>query len=239
MFTILIAHHMCQHMLEKLERSAMRRLDAFSLLIIDPQVMFVEGLRALLNQTDRCEVIGMYTDNSAGLLAYKDLQPEIVLISDSVSGIHIINTIHEIRLYDTAAKIAVLGDCLNNFIVIEALKAGVMGYLSKHNAFSTLERALMMIHQGQPFFCERVSQILAKQLVQGSSETSMKAQFDRLTIREKEIMIALLNGRSISQVADSLNISRKTVTTHKSKIYQKLNVTNMVELVRLGAELGL
>ena len=217
----------------------MRRLDSFSLLIIDPQVMFVEGLCTLLNQSDHCEVLGTCIDTSAGLPTFKDLRPEIVLISDSVTGIHIINTIHEIRLFDPKAKIVVLGDCLNEFIVIEALKAGVMGYLSKRNAFSTLDRALMMVHQGQPYYCERVSQILALQLVQGDTEVSSKVRFDRLTIREKEIMIDLLNGRSISEVAESLNISRKTVTTHKSKIYQKLSVTNMVELVRFGAELGL
>lgn len=217
----------------------MRQPDKISLLIIDAHAMFVEGLSALLTESNRFEIAGICLDATAGLQAFKDLTPHIILISDSIEGIHIINTIHEIRLFQREARIVVLGECMRDFIVIEALRAGVVGYIAKHNSFSSLERALYQIHQGQSFFCERVSQILARELLNNGSEISSKALYNRLTVREREVLISLLDGKSIIQIANTLNISRKTVTTHKSKIFQKFNVTNMVDLVRIGAELGL
>ncbi|MCK5156603.1 MAG: response regulator transcription factor, partial [Spirochaetales bacterium] len=163
---------------------------------------------------------------------------DITIISDCMSNLHSIALVQEIKLHNKNAKILILAAQLSDFTVIETIKAGVMGFISRTNDFQVLKKALIKIYHNQPYFCDSVSQILARNLTVDDNPSSLKAIFKKLTNREKEIMISLLDGMSINDIANSLHISRKTVTTHKSKVYRKFNITNTIEFVKVGNELG-
>ena len=208
-----------------------------SLLLIDMQILFIEGLTSLLTPT-QFEIIGAFTDPIEGLQAFKKLLPDITIISECMSNFNTITLVQEMILYNKQAKILILATKLSDFTVIETIKVGVMGFISRTNSIKILEKALLNIYHNQPYYCDLVSQILARNLTVDKNPTSHIDIFKKLTNREKEIMIALLDGMSINDIANSLHISRKTVTTHKSKVYKKFNLNNMIEFVKLGNELG-
>ncbi len=209
-----------------------------SLILIDSHMLFLEGLQALLQAEKTFDIISLHTDTNEGLLAFKEHQPDIVILSDCIAGMSIITMAQEILLLNRSAKIIILAGEIQEFIVLETIKAGVTGFLSRCNSFHVVLKAIQRVVDNQTYYCDQVSQILAHSIINGKDESSVQGIFNRLTNREKEIMIALLDGRSINSIAGFLHISRKTVTTHKSKIFRKFNITNIVELVRIGNELG-
>ena len=209
-----------------------------SVMLIDGHKMFNEGLVALISPIPTLSIVGVYASGKEGLQAYKQQCADIVIIGDDFDDMHMITLVQELRLYDRQARILVLASVLHDFTILETIRTGAIGYVSKTNSFHLLEKALLKISQDQTFYCDRVSQVLARHVLGEHHGSSLRAQFNKLTQREREIMIALLNGVAIQDISHTLGISRKTVTSHKSKIFEKLGVKNMVEFVKMGTELG-
>ncbi len=213
--------------------------DSVTLLLIDPHQLFMDGLISLLERKQSFEIVGAFTNPSSGLHAYKKLQPQITIISDCFPDMHTVTLIQEIKLFRKQAKVIVLAGKLQDFMVLESIKSGVDGFIARSSGFHILEKALEKIINSESYYCDMVSQILAKSLLSRTENTTGNNYLlSILTNREKEVMIALLEGMSISSIAVSLNISRKTVATHKSKIFKKFNITSLIDLVRIGNELG-
>lgn len=209
-----------------------------SVMLIDGHQMFNEGLVALLSPIPTLSIVGVFASGKAGLQAYKEQCADIVIIGDEFEDMHMITLVQELRLFDSQVRILVLASRLHDFTILETIRSGASGYVSKTNSFHLLEKALLKISQGQTFYCDRVSQVLARHVLGDHDASNIRSQFNRLTQREREIMIALLGGIAIQDIALTLGISRKTVTSHKSKIFEKLGAKNMVEFVRIGTELG-
>lgn len=209
-----------------------------SLMIIDSHHMFNDGLVALLSPIPTLTILGVFTSAKLGLQAYKQQRSDIVIIGDDLEDMHMITLVQELKLYDKEVKVLVLASLLHDFTILEAIKVGVTGYVSKTNSFHLLEKALLKISKHQSFYCDKISQVLATYVLGESRDTAAQSRYAKLTQREREIMIALLTGVAIQEIAQTLGISRKTVTSHKSKIYDKLGVRNMVEFVKIGTELG-
>ena len=115
------------------------------------------------------------------------------------------------------------------------LDAGASGYLTKGCAASDLVRAIRAVHKDQRYIGKDIAQRLALSLLPGAD----KSPVDDLTNREMEVMMMLIQGDEVSQIAEALSLSPKTVSTYKYRIYEKLDVKNDVELTHLAIRHGI
>jgi DNA-binding NarL/FixJ family response regulator len=115
-------------------------------------------------------------------------------------------------------------------VVRSALDAGAKGYVTKESAFDVLEEAIRNLHQGRRFLDPN----LVEPMVMKSRRTPNAPWDATLTKREREVMSMLVTGRRVSEIALDMGLSIKTISTHKVRLMEKLNITNNADLVKLG-----
>jgi len=146
--------------------------DSTTLLLIDPHQLFIDGLVSLLERKKEFEIIGAYTNPATGLHAYKKLQPQVTIISDCFPDMHTVTLIQEMKLFRKQAKVIVLAGKLQDFMVLESIKSGADGFIARSSGFHILEKALGKIINDESYYCDMVSQILAKSLLSGNENKS-------------------------------------------------------------------
>jgi DNA-binding NarL/FixJ family response regulator len=148
--------------------------DSTTLLLIDPHQLFIDGLVSLLERKKEFEIIGAYTNPATGLHAYKKLQPQVTIISDCFPDMHTVTLIQEMKLFRKQAKVIVLAGKLQDFMVLESIKSGADGFIARSSGFHILEKALGKIINDESYYCDMVSQILAKSLLSGNENGSFR-----------------------------------------------------------------
>jgi DNA-binding NarL/FixJ family response regulator len=125
--------------------------------------------------------------------------------------------------------------------IVKAFQAGATGYLAKGSAAEKLLQGMEHVLKGDYFMDTSVSQQVVKKLVGLAPKETLTtgSNYDTLTSREQEVMVLLAEGLSVSQVAEKLFISPKTVENHRSNIMRKLGIHKTIDLVRYAARLGL
>ena len=192
-----------------------------TLLLIDPHIIFIEGIQSLLKERTEYEVLGLFTDPKEGLAALKRLKPDISILGCGLEKINTISLVREIKLINKKAKIMILSGKIREFLLFQLIDMGVNGYISRTNEFSIVNKAINEIMKDQTFYDHIAAGFLANRSKNGENDSSIQTIYKKLTCREKEIMTFLLEGVSTKEIADILHICRKTVTTHKSNIYKK------------------
>ena len=115
--------------------------------------------------------------------------------------------------------------------ITRALGAGARGYLLKENAEVDLFRAVQVVAQGKPFFSPAIAKTLLEDYMRHMQQRGLEDSYDLLTVREKEILQLLAEGKSNKEVASMLNLSTNTVETHRTRLMQKLNLHSSAEIV--------
>ena len=141
-----------------------------------------------------------------------------------------------IRKKNPAIRVIILTQYDNKEYVLSAVKAGAAGYLPKRALGSELVSAIRAVHQGDSFLYPSAALTLIEGYLQRSEE---EAPYDRLTDREREILRLIAEGHSSREVADTLSISLKTVSNHRAKIMEKLDIHNRTEIIRYAIGKGL
>ena len=115
------------------------------------------------------------------------------------------------------------------------LEAGAAGYLTKDSAGDEIVTAIRRVHAGERYISADIARQLALQAV---NKTSGGSPFEQLSAREMQVMIMATGGHSVQEISDKLHLSPKTVSTYRSRLFEKLNVANDVELTRLALRYG-
>jgi two-component system response regulator NreC len=138
-----------------------------------------------------------------------------------------------------ATAVVVLSMHADESYVMRALKAGARGYLLKDSPAADLISAIQAVSQGKSFFSAKISRILAEDYVRALKKKGVADSYELLTVREREILHLLVEGKTNKEVATSLNISVYTVETHRGNILQKLNLHSLAELVLYAVRKGI
>lgn len=204
-------------------------------LLADDHAIMREGLRRLIAEEAGIRVVGEFATGTALVEAAGSLDADVVLMDLDMPGPGPIETLRELRRRQPALRVLVLTMHKEPAIAARMLRAGADGYICKDNAFATIGMVLRRTHAGGRFVDpDLLDGVLA--IMAGQAEPSVQ---DLLSGREFEILQMLVAGRAQKAIAAALNISPKTVSTHKARLMEKLGVDSTSALVQLAMRRGI
>lgn len=214
--------------------------DRCRVLIVDGQTLLREGLRALLESDEAIEVVGAVADGAEALRAAAAHAPDVVLLDLALDAMDGLAAIRELKRRLPSARVVVLTMQDSEQAVWAALQAGADGYVLKNASRTELVLALSMVRSGRRFISPLVSgQIVSRFLQQGRGPAAAQTEFDTLTLRERQVLKLVAEGRRNREIAQALFISVKTVEKHRSNLMHKLKLHNTAALTSLAIEKGL
>ena len=210
-----------------------------NLMIVDDHLLIRVGMKLLLKNTSAYTVTAEAESGEEALRLLAAQPIDLVIMDISMPGMGGLACIREIRAHYPAVKILVLSMHEDEEYIYKAMQYGAMGYLPKTSADNELFDALQALSQGRRYLSPNAQQSLMDIMFRPAEEEAPEDPRSLLTEREREVFGALIHGYTITEIAEQLHLSVKTVDTHKSHIYAKLNCRRRSELVSLALQHGL
>jgi DNA-binding NarL/FixJ family response regulator len=203
--------------------------------IADDHTILREGLRQLLTSASDMEVVGEAADGHEALARVRNLDFDVLLLDMSMPGKSGIELIKQVKSEKPKLRVLVLSMHEETQYAVRAIKAGASGYVTKDSAGTQLVTAIRKVAAGGAF----ISAEVAEQLALSAMPDAEGPPHTRLSDREFEVFQRLVAGESVTDIAASLNLSGKTVSTHKARLMEKLGLDNQADLVRYAMKHGL
>ncbi|MGZ8184365.1 MAG: response regulator [Methylobacter sp.] len=203
------------------------------ILLVDDHAIVREGYRALLTKQSGLQVVAEAADGTQAYLRFKECSPDVVITDLSLPGISGLELISRIKQRDANAKILVFSMHQNPGFAMQASRAGALGYVTKSSPPEVLLRAIHEVYSGRHTLSADIAKALALEKL-GSERIALET----LTVREFEILRLLVEARTTEEIAQTLNISPKTVGNCHYLIKRKLGVASDIELTRLAIRLN-
>ncbi|RME75485.1 MAG: DNA-binding response regulator [Chloroflexi bacterium] len=207
-------------------------------LLVDDHVVVRQGLKALMSEEPDIEVVGEASNGREALEKAAAVQPDVVLMDISMPGLNGIEATRQIcqRLPDV--KVVVLSMHANEEYVFQVLQAGASGYVLKQSDSLEVLAAIRAAVTGGSFLSPPISRAVIDDYLRRADARHPDSSSELLTSREREVLQLLAEGRSNQEIAEELNISVKTVETHRSNMMRKLGVSTKTELIKYALRKG-
>ena len=205
------------------------------LVVADDHTIVREGLKQILAAASDLLVVGEASDGHQVMERVRALDFDLLLLDMSMPGKSGIELIKQVKAEKPKLRILILTMHEEHQYAVRAIRAGASGYLTKESASSQLVTALRKVAGGGAW----ISAEVAQQLALNAMPDAQAAPHERLSDREFQVFRMIAGGRSISDIAQDLKLSVKTVSTHKANVLHKMNMTTQGELIRYALENGL
>lgn len=208
-------------------------------MLVDDHAIVRQGLRSLLENKARVDVVGEAKDGRMAISMVEKLQPDLVIMDIAMPGLNGLEALQQMVAATPGIKVIILSMHIEKTYVTRALRYGACGYVYKGSAFDDLELAMKAALNNETFLSPKVSSIFVNGFLQSSGKSKNDELIDLLTSREREIMQLFAEGKNRVHVANILSISVKTVDRHKGNLKEKLKLKNEEEITSMAKELGL
>jgi len=205
--------------------------------LADDHTLVRAGIRALVEKLPNVKVVGEAKDGREAILLVRELQPDLVLMDIAMPGLNGLEATARICKEIPKVRVIILSMYANEEYVREAIEAGAAGYLVKKSAAVELEQAITAVAGGENYFSPLVSATVINN--RGGRLSADRALIERLTPRQREILQLIAERHATKEIAVILNISVKTVETHRAQLMQRLNIHDVPGLVRFAIRAGL
>jgi DNA-binding NarL/FixJ family response regulator len=209
-----------------------------NVILADDHNIIREGLAAILQKHPDIKVIAQAGDGRTTVQLTRELMPDVVVMDVTMPGLNGIEAARQITSECSNVKVIALSVHSSKQFVIEMLKAGASGYLLKDCVSDDLAYAIRSVAAGQNYLSPQIARIVIKNYI-NDLETLKTPVFSILTRREREVLQLMAEGKSTKQIASMLNLSIKTIETHRLNITNKLNIKNVAELTKYAIREGL
>jgi DNA-binding NarL/FixJ family response regulator len=206
------------------------------IILADDHKIVRQGLRTLLEKETDLQVVAEADDGRMAVRLARELSPEVVIMDVSMPDLNGIEATRQVIAEAPGVKVIGLSMHSDRRFVMNMLKAGASGYLLKDSAFEELATAIRTVLANKIYLSTEIANIVVKDYLQGGGDESV---FSVLTPREREVLQLMAEGKSSRQIADHLNISIKTVETHRMQIMHKLEIYSVAELTKYAIREGL
>ena len=200
-------------------------MGTYNVVIVDDHTMFREGVRKIIEEIEDVKISGEAGDGLELLKLLKNSSPDLVILDLSMPNMRGLEAIKEIKRICPQTKILVLTMHKEKVFIRQVLKDGADGFLSKDDVSSELIRAIGTIKQGGKYFSPMLFNIIPS-LFRENEEKEV------LTMREKEILKLLTEGKKTREIGEALFISPHTVRRHRENIMGKLNTRKLADLIK-------
>lgn len=204
-------------------------------MIADDHAVVRRGLRQILSETEDIHVVGEAQSPQEVRAQARDLRWDVLVLDMNMPGGSGFELLKEVRAHDPKAKVLVLTMFPEEQYGVRAIRAGASGFLNKESAPEKLIEAVRKLALGGKYVSVELAEALAS-AVAGESDGNLH---DRLSDRELEVFRRLGAGRTVSQIAEELTLSVKTVSTHRTRILKKMGMSSNAELMHYAMKNGL
>jgi two-component system, NarL family, response regulator NreC len=208
-------------------------------LLADDHTLVRQGFRRILEDDPRIEVVGEVGTGLAAIEQAKALKPDVVIMDLSMPELGGLEASAEILKGDAGVKILILSMYSNEAYVRKALEIGAMGYVLKNAIEVDLTRAVMALAEGHNYLSPEISKLVIDNMKSGGRGEKGGDAYDRLTLREKEVLQLIAQGKSNKEIAVLLNISVNTVAVHRAHVMDTLGFHRTAELVLYAVKKGI
>lgn len=208
------------------------------ILIADDHKLLIDGLSHVLAKKKNIEISGIASDGVESVEQAALLKPDIILMDISMPRLNGIDACRKILRDHPNTKIIMLSMHADRRYIQESIRVGAKGYILKESASSEVISAIDAVHKGEMFFGEKIREQVLHEYVELVREGD-KATESPLSIREREVLQLLAEGKSTKDVASILNVSIKTVESHRKQVMDKLNLHSIAELTKYAVREGL
>ncbi len=204
-------------------------------LLADDHTLVLEGFRRLLE--DHCELVGTAGDGLALLEASSRLRPDLVILDISMPLLNGIDAARKLKKQLPHVKLIFVTMHSDRAYISEAFRAGASGYLLKRSASDELIQAIQTVMAGHYFVTSLITKDVVESLLQSGGARSSSP--DDLTFRQREILQLVVEGRSAKEIAQTMDLSPRTVEFHKAQIMERLDLQSTAELIKYAIAHGL
>jgi DNA-binding NarL/FixJ family response regulator len=203
--------------------------------VADDHAILRDGLATLLAAQPDMEVVGTAANGREAVAEVIRLSPRVAIIDISMPELDGIEAARQILAANRDIHVMILSMHAGAQHVFHALEAGVRGYLLKESASREVIEAVRIVQTGRRYLSPRVAEIVA----QGVTDRSGVSPLSSLSQREREILKLVADGHSSAKIGNLLHLSPKTVDTYRSRMMQKLHVTDLAGVIKLAIQHGL
>lgn len=218
-------------------RAGPRGTTKISVVIADDHAIVRQGIASLLNTHDELHVSGEASDGQELLRLVHRLRPQVALLDISMPGMNGITATMRLPKVSPATKVVLLSMFAERDFVIRALEAGARGYVTKQSIGIDLAQAILAVARGEFYLSPDVTSLVVSDYL--SAIRFRPERGDQLTLREREILQLIAEGRTNKEIAEQLQTSIKTVDTHRTHIMKRLNIHDLAGLVKYAVRTGL
>lgn len=213
--------------------------EIINVLLADDHAIVRAGLKAVMGIAPDIRVIGEASNGPDAVAMSERLKPHVVIMDLTMPGGDGVSATKSLTALSNPPKVLVLTMHTEEEYLMPALKAGASGYLVKSAADRELVDAIRAVMRGEMYVQQNAGRVLARGLVAKDPAGEERARFDRLTERERNVLVLVARGYSAPEIGDRLSISPKTVDTYKQRVNEKLGVAHRADYVRIAMRLGL
>jgi DNA-binding NarL/FixJ family response regulator len=205
-------------------------MSTIRLLLADDHLLFRAGLRSMLQNQSELEIVGEAHDGHSAIKLTEEFTPDVLLLDISMPGLNGLETLRKLHELGTTTRTVILSMHSDRHYVTESIKAGARGYLLKDSTLDELVNGIKAVMRGEVYLSSRITGVLVSDYM--TLSTVVNSSADILTSREREVLQLIAEGNSTKDVASRLNVSVKTIETHRKRIMDKLNLHSVAELTR-------
>lgn len=208
-------------------------------LLADDHTLVRQGFRRILEDDPRITVAGEASTGLEAVEKAKELKPDVIVMDLAMPDLGGLEATAEVLKANPETRVLILSMYSNEAYVRKAFEVGAKGYMQKNAIEVDLTRAVMALAEGQAYISPGISNLVLESLRSGSAEGKSHDPYDRLTLREKEVLQLIAQGKSNKEIATLLKISVNTVAVHRAHLMETLDLHRTAELVLYAVKKGL
>jgi RNA polymerase sigma factor (sigma-70 family) len=212
---------------------------SITVFLADDHAVVRDGLRFLLEAQHDITVVGDAANGRDAVRQVAQLCPDVVIVDIAMPDLNGIEATQQIRETRPSAQVIILSMHSTTEHVFRALQAGARGYLLKESAGVEVINAVRAVHAGRRYLSEKISDQVIDNYVRQRDAAEAESPLARLSPREREVLQLVVEGKSSAQIADILFLSPNTVETYRSRLMQKLSISDLPGLVKFAIQHGL
>jgi len=213
--------------------------ETLKILLVDDHTIVRQGLKALLDAHTGFTIVGEAENGREAVKKAQELNPDIVIMDIAMPVLNGLEATRQIKRALPDTKVLALTMYNDEEYVFQILKSGASGYLIKETAANELIAAILSLQKGNPFFSPSISRKIMESYLNEDEDKKSKGESDKLTNREKEVLQLIAEGYTNNEIANLMNISVKTVETHRAHVMSKLDIHDVAGLIKYAIKKGL
>jgi DNA-binding NarL/FixJ family response regulator len=206
-------------------------------LMADDHSIVLAGLRKLVEGD--CDVVGTVEDGRSLIEAARRLKPDVILLDISMPLLNGLDAARHLTKTVPESRLIFLTMQSSPTYAAEAFKAGASGYLLKRSAATELHEAIQAVLKGQHYMTPVITKDVLQSALKPLEPPPLKTALSRLTLRQREVLQLVAEGKGTKEIAALLNVSVKTVEFHKSRLMEQLDLHSTAELIKYAVAEGL